>query len=97
LMERLFPHYPSHKHRARSFGDYIMATSMDISKIESVVVECPIKGGPFGAKGIGEMVANAPVPAVVNAVHNALGIWITDIPLTPEKILRALLEQEKQG
>lgn len=93
LMERLYPHYPSHKHQARSFGDYMIATTMDVPKLESVLVECPSTGGPYGAKGPGEMVANAPPPAIVNAVRDALGIWITDIPLTPEKVLRALAAQ----
>jgi CO/xanthine dehydrogenase Mo-binding subunit len=96
LMEQLYPHYPSHKHQARSFSDYMIATAMDVPKLESRIVECPSDIGPFGAKGPGEMVANAPSPAIVNAVRDALGIWITDIPLTPEKVLRALEEHEKK-
>ena len=46
--------------------------------------------GPFGAKGPGEMCANPVLPAVANAVFNAVGVRINDLPITPEKILRAL-------
>jgi CO/xanthine dehydrogenase Mo-binding subunit len=68
---------------------------MDIPATETVMVECPSPGGSWGAKGIGEMTANQPSPAVVNAVHDAVGLWITDIPITPEKVLRALEKKEK--
>ncbi len=94
--ENLYPHYPSPKIQHRSRGQYMLATTMDIPDIETVMVECPSPEGPWGAKGIGEMTANPPSPAVVNAVHDAIGVWITDIPITPEKVLRALEEKEKE-
>ena len=72
----------------------MIATTMDIPDIETVMVECPSMEGPFGAKGIGEMTANPPPPAIVNALHDAIGIWITDLPITPEKVLRALEAKE---
>ena len=46
--------------------------------------------GPYGVKGVGEMTANSPIPAIVNAIHDACGIRIDELPVTPEKILRAL-------
>ncbi|MBW1816249.1 MAG: xanthine dehydrogenase family protein molybdopterin-binding subunit [Deltaproteobacteria bacterium] len=95
-LENLYPHYPSPKFQPRSLGQYMLATTMDIPDIETVMVECPSPEGPWGAKGIGEMTANPPSPAVVNAVHDAIGVWITDIPITPEKVLRALEEKEKE-
>ena len=70
---------------------------MDVPDIETLMVECPSTHGPFGVKGIGEMTANPPSPAIVNAVHDAIGVWITDIPITPEKVLRALEEKERAG
>ncbi|MEW6113055.1 MAG: molybdopterin cofactor-binding domain-containing protein [Thermodesulfobacteriota bacterium] len=94
LLEALYPNYPSSEHEARSFRDYAIATTMDVPNLESRIVECPSTGGPFGAKGMGEMTANPPAPAIVNAVHDAVGVWITDLPLTPERVLRAL---ETQG
>ena len=94
LLEALYPNYPSPLHEARSFRDYAIATTMDVPMIESRILECPSLGGPFGAKGTGEMTANPPVPAIVNAVHDAIGVWITELPLTAEKVLRGLEEQQ---
>lgn len=97
LLENLYPRYPDPKFQPRGFGQYMLATTMDIPELTTEMVECPSTEGPFGAKGIGEMTANPPSPAVVNAVHDAIGVWITDIPITPEKVLRALEEKEKAG
>ena len=58
--------------------------------IRSVVLEYPSSNGPYGVKGVGEMTANSPIPAIVNAIYDAAGVWITDLPVTPEKVLRAL-------
>lgn len=96
LLENLYPHYPSNKHQSRSFSDYIISTAMDASNIESKILESASAKGPFGAKGMGEMVSNLAGPAIVNAVHDALGVWITEIPITPEKVLRKLESSEKQ-
>jgi len=94
LLECLYPNYPSPEHRSRSFRDYAIATTKDVPAMESRIVECPSVAGAFGAKGMGEMTANPPAPALVNAVHDAVGVWITELPLTPERVLRAL---ETQG
>jgi len=94
VLENLIPHYPMPDGQPRSLGDYMIATAMDIPAVETVMLECPSTGGPFGAKGIGEMTANPPSPAIVNALHDAIGVWITDLPLTPEKVLRALEAKE---
>jgi CO/xanthine dehydrogenase Mo-binding subunit len=94
ILENLVPHYPLRTHQPHSLGDYMIATAMDIPDIETVMVECPSTGGPFGAKGIGEMTANPPSPAIVNAIHDAIGVWITHLPITPEKVLRALEAKE---
>ena len=51
--------------------------------------------GPFGAKGMGEMVTNTQPPAIADAIYDACGVWIDSLPITPEKILRALEEQAK--
>ena len=50
----------------------------------------PSANGPYGVKGVGEMTANSPIPAIVNAIHDACGVRIDSLPVTPEKILRAL-------
>jgi CO/xanthine dehydrogenase Mo-binding subunit len=94
ILENLIPNYPMPTHQPHSLADYRIATAMDIPDIETVMVECPSTDGPFGAKGIGEMTANPPSPAIVNALHDAIGVWITDLPITPEKVLRALEAKE---
>jgi CO/xanthine dehydrogenase Mo-binding subunit len=53
-------------------------------------VEKPFSGAPHGAKGAGELPMNVGAPAVVDAIHDAIGVWITDLPATAEKILAAL-------
>jgi CO/xanthine dehydrogenase Mo-binding subunit len=60
------------------------------------VIESPTPTGPFGAKGVGEMVVNSIAPAIVNAVYDAIGVQITELPITPEKVLKAL-EQRRSG
>jgi CO/xanthine dehydrogenase Mo-binding subunit len=49
----------------------------------------------FGAKSIGEVVINTPAPAIAHAVYNATGTWFRELPITPEKILKALNENNK--
>ncbi len=93
IMEDLHPYYPDIRHQPKSFGDYMIPTAKDISNIDAIVVEMPLKTGPYGAKGIGETTANSQPAAIVNAIHNAIGVWITDLPATPEKVLKALEEQ----
>ena len=58
------------------------------------MLEYPSSNGPFGVKGVGEMTANAPMPAIVNAIYDAVGVRITNLPVTPEKVLRALEEKD---
>jgi CO/xanthine dehydrogenase Mo-binding subunit len=96
LTETVFPYYPALDHHTASFGEYIIPTAMDIPEIESVVLEYPSSNGPYGVKGVGEMTANSPIPAIVNAIYDAVGVWITDLPVTPEKVLRALDEKAER-
>ena len=95
LMEQLHPAYPSLDFQPDNLGDYVIPTAMDLPDVLAVIHECPSTDGPFGAKGLGEMTANAPGPAIVNAIHDAVGVWIEALPATPEKVLRAL--EEKGG
>ena len=90
LLEELHPYYPSLDHYPTGFFSYMLPTAKDVPQLESVVVEMTSETGPYGAKGIGEMTANSQSPAIINAIYDALGVWITDLPATPEKILRAL-------
>ena len=71
-------------------SDYRLPTPMDTPVIKSVYVEVPSENGPFGVKGIGEPVIVPTLAAVQAAVHDAVGAWVNDLPLTPERIYFAL-------
>lgn len=73
-----------------NFRDYVIPGPLDLPPIKPILVESMDPNGPFGAKGIGEPALN-PVPAAIaNAIYNAVGVRITDLPITPEKILATL-------
>ncbi len=67
---------------------YIIPTSEDMPEIKTEIIEVPYPRGPFGAKGLGELPHNGVAPALRNAVLNALGIEINEIPINPETILK---------
>jgi len=75
------------------FSNYLIPTSMDIPDLEKIIIEDPESTGPFGAKGIGEPVMLGVAPAVLNAIYNAVGVRINEIPVTPEILLKALKEK----
>ena len=79
--------------RNPDFLDYRLFTAADMPEIESIIVETGDPEGPFGAKGVGEMGTNAIAAAIANAVYDAIGVRITSLPITGEKVLRALLEE----
>ncbi|GAA4956720.1 CO/xanthine dehydrogenase Mo-binding subunit [Nonomuraea thailandensis] len=93
LFESTEPYYPhSREHGPADFAEYLMPGPADLPAQTSVFLERPAGNGPFGAKGIGEMTANAPIPAIANAVYDAVGVRLTSMPFTPEKVLRGLDE-----
>ena len=95
LYETTAPYYPAIDHSPGGFSDYLLPGPADLPEIESVVLEYPSANGPYGVKGVGEMTANAPIPAIVNAIYDAIGVRIVELPVTPEKILRALEEKDE--
>ena len=78
------------------FRDYVIPGPLDLPPIQSILVEPVEPNGPFGAKGIGEPALNPSPAAVANAIYDAIGIRMTELPLTPEKILAALKSKEKR-
>jgi CO/xanthine dehydrogenase Mo-binding subunit len=76
------------------FGTYPIPTAADAPKVEPVVVEAPFDGGPFGAKGFGEQPLMGIAPAIANAVADATGIRIFELPLTPERVFAALNQKK---
>lgn len=72
------------------FLNYKLLTTLDVPQIDTLMVESNDPGGPFGAKGIGEPPVLVTAPAIANAVYDAVGVRITELPITPEKVLAAL-------
>jgi len=74
-----------------SLADYKIPSFLDVPKrVEAELIEDPHPSAPFGAKGVGESGSFGPTPAIANALFDATGVRILDMPLTPEKVLRAL-------
>ncbi len=69
---------------------YLIPTALDAPSITSILYENPFSGAPHGAKGLGELPMDVVAPAVVAAIHDATGVWIHELPATPERILAAL-------
>jgi CO/xanthine dehydrogenase Mo-binding subunit len=90
LYETTEPYYPDRSHGPTDFGTYLMPGPADSAAISSVIIERPAENGPYGAKGIGEMTANSPIPAIANAIFDATGVRVETLPITPEKVLRGL-------
>ena len=78
-----------------TFVDYLMPTINMLPRIESVLVQGYPGAGPYGTKGAGEIGCVPPMAAIANAIHNAIGVRIRQLPLSPEKVLRALREQTR--
>ena len=76
--------------------NYIIPTAADTPPIDVILVEKPYSRGPFGAKGVGELPFDAPAPAVVAAVEQATGARFDEIPVLPERVLRALAAKERR-
>ena len=69
---------------------YIIPTALDAPRISTILVEAPFSGVPHGAKGVGELPMDVGAPAVIAAIADATGVWIADLPASPERILAAL-------
>jgi 4-hydroxybenzoyl-CoA reductase subunit alpha len=82
--------YRRGRHRWPSMLDYKSPTFLDTPEIETFIVETDDPEGPYGAKEAGQGPLLPVLPALVSAVHEALGVWVDEVPVTPEKVLRAL-------
>lgn len=98
LTEDFSPDYPAIELAPEGLSDYMITTAADMPPVMIAdIVEVPHPDGPRGAKGFSEMTAAAPPPAIISAIHEAVGVWITDYPATPERILRALAAKKGGG
>lgn len=77
-----------------NFLDYKIPTSLDLPRIEIIPVETNEPTGPYGAKSVGEICINGPLPTLANAIFDATGIQMEEAPFTPERVWRALKRNE---
>ncbi|HXV75354.1 MAG TPA: molybdopterin cofactor-binding domain-containing protein, partial [Candidatus Polarisedimenticolaceae bacterium] len=84
-------------HKFPSMLEYKSPTSLDMPVVTTILVESPDPNGPFGAKEVGQGPLLPIMPAVANAVWDAVGVRIDECPITPEKIARALDDLERGG
>jgi CO/xanthine dehydrogenase Mo-binding subunit len=73
-----------------SFAAYLIPTALDVPDVEPLILESGDGKGPFGARGIGEPPVAPPAAAIANALEDAVGVRITELPITPERVARAL-------
>lgn len=85
LMEEFFPG------KGENLHDYLIPSAGDIPPVESILIEDQSPIGPFGAKGIGEQAVIPTAPAILNALHDAIGIRVHRIPATPDRVRAAIL------
>ncbi len=82
-------------HRDPSMLDYKSLTSLDMPEVEVALIEDPDPNCPYGAKEVGQGPLLPVMPAVANAIYDAVGVRIDEIPITPDKVLRALEKKAK--
>jgi 4-hydroxybenzoyl-CoA reductase alpha subunit len=89
---------PEHRgvHRGPSLLDYRMPTFLDTPDLEAHIVEAPDDNGPYGAKEAGEGPLHPSIPAIANAIFDAVGVRIDSLPFTPEKVLAALEDLKRR-
>jgi CO/xanthine dehydrogenase Mo-binding subunit len=92
LMENMA--YENGKIINADFVDYIVPSCFDVPEIESILVEPVEPNGPYGAKGIGEPALNPTMAAITNAIYNATGVRVKELPVNPQKLLAEMKQQE---
>jgi CO/xanthine dehydrogenase Mo-binding subunit len=75
-----------------NFTDYKLPTIADVPQIQTILVEQPSINGPYGAKGVGEPSIILAGPAIANAVHDAAGVRVQELPITGARVLSKLME-----
>ena len=79
-----------------TFLDYRMPTSLDLPMIDTVIVEVPNPGHPYGVRGVGEAPIVPPPAAIANAVHGAVGVRINRLPINPQTVMEFVWQKDKK-
>jgi xanthine dehydrogenase molybdopterin-binding subunit B len=82
-------------HKIPSMLEYKSPTTLEMCQVETYLIEDPDPNGPFGAKEVGQGPLLPVPPAVANAVYDAVGVRVDEVPITPEKVLKALKDKAK--
>ncbi|MFV0296371.1 MAG: xanthine dehydrogenase family protein molybdopterin-binding subunit, partial [Hyphomicrobiaceae bacterium] len=85
---------PDGKVRNPSMLDYRMPTALDVPAIDCVIIETPVPGVPYGLRGVGEMPIVPVGAAIANAIRRAIGVRVPTMPMTPERVLKALQSRQ---
>jgi CO/xanthine dehydrogenase Mo-binding subunit len=88
---------PGGLHHGPSLLDYRIPTSLDTPELESLIVESIDPEGPYGAKEAGEGPLHPSIPAIANAVYDAVGVRLTELPFHPHRVLSALEARRAEG
>ena len=80
-----------------NYGEYKIATALDMPNVKPIIVESNEPYGPYGAKEVGEGAIMPTIPAILNAVHDAVGIRFHELPLTPERVYMALRDRRRNA
>jgi CO/xanthine dehydrogenase Mo-binding subunit len=75
--------------------DYRMPTCLDVPMIETLVVEVPNPNHPLGLRGVGEVAIVPPMAAIANAIYRATGVRMNELPMSPPRVLKALLQKTR--
>ena len=80
-----------------TFLDYRMPTALDLPMVECILVEVPNPASPHGIRGVGEVPIVPPMAAIANAIHDAIGVRLTELPMSPDKVLGGLQGSSQFG
>ncbi len=78
-----------------NFADYKIPTMLDTCQVNTYLIETIDEHGPFGAKGLGEPSMIPTCAAIANAIYDAVGVWVPELPITPEKVVKAIKEKRR--
>ena len=79
--------------RNTGFLDYRMPTCLDLPMIETILVEVPNPGHPLGIRGVGEVPIVPPPAAIANAIYRAIGVRMTELPMSPPKLAKEVMKK----
>ncbi len=96
MEEQVFRGNRNGVHKVPSMLEYKSPTTMEMPDVETYLVEDPDPNGPFGAKEAGQGPLLPVIPAIANAVYDAVRVRIDEVPITPDKVLKALKSKEKR-